>query len=194
MEQKRAKEAGERVPFQPPALSAEALYTDGPGPAVVIGERGMTEIVDLQMRILAERPAGGFERNAELAKRLLKGEFVKFASDAEKDAVLKEAERLSADEAARLSERKGEIVEPKFKGFEPADPKALLRVFYPPQGSGATADVRQDESVLARMTRGNMRNETYRIESGDAFRGEVRKRLPPERKSQGLGKVKEVAT
>ncbi len=193
MEQKRAKEAGDRVPFEPPAMSAEALYADGLGPAVVIGERGMTEIVDRQMRILAERPAGSFERNAELARRFLNGGFVKFVSDGEKDAVLDEAERLGASEAATHSELKGEVVESRFTGFDPADPKALLRAFYLDQGKGAAADARQDESVLARMTRGNIRNETYGIESADAFRGEVQKRLPPERKSQGAGKVKEVA-
>jgi len=189
MEQKRVKEAGERVPFQPPALSAEVLYTDGPGPAVVIGELGMAEIVDRQMRALAERPAGWFERNAELAKRLLKGDFVKFVSEAEKDAVLKEAARLSADRAVKLSERKGEVVESDFEGFEPADSKALMSVFYLDQGTGATAD----ESVMARTTRGNMRNETYGIDSGDAFRGEVRKRLPQERKNRGIGPAKQAA-
>lgn len=193
MEQKRVKEAGDRVPFEPPAMSAAALYADGPGPAVVIGERGMTEVVDRQMRILAERPAGSFERNAELARRYLNGKFVKFVSDAEKDAVLTEAERLGANEAARQSERKGDVVESEFNEFEAADPKALLRAFYLDQGKRATADARQDESVLARVTRGNLRNETYRIESADAFRGEVEKRLPPERKSQGAGNVKEVA-
>lgn len=189
MEEKRAKEAGERVPFQPPALSAEVLYTDGPGPAVVIGELGMAEIVDLQMRALAERPAGWFERNAELAKRLLKGEFVKFVSDAEKDAVLKEAERLSADRAVKLSERKGEVVESDFEGFEPTDSNALMSVFYLDQGTGATAD----ESVTARMTRGNMRNETYGIDSGDAFRREIRKRLPTVRKNRETGPAQQAA-
>ena len=193
MEEKRVKEAGERAPFQPPALSAESLYADGPGPAVVIGERGMTEIVDRQMRVLAERPAGSFERNAELARRLLRGAFVKFESDAEKDAVLQETERLSALWAAKRSERKGEVVKPTFKGFEPADPNALMSVFYLDRGLDGAAKGGQDESMLVRVTRGNMRNETYGFGSADAFRGEVTKRLPPERKSQGSVKSKEGA-
>lgn len=183
LEEKRVKEAGDRVAFQPPALSAEALYREGPGPAVVIGERGMVEIVDRQMRALAERPAGSFERNAELARRLLKGDFVKFESEDEKEAVLEEAQRLSEVEAVKLSERKGEVVESKFEGFEPVDPKALMSVFYLDQGSGAMADAKQGESVQARMARGNTRNETYGFESGEAFRGEVKKRLPQLRKT-----------
>lgn len=193
MEEKRVKEAGERVPFQPPELSAEALYSDGPGPAVLVGERGMTEIVERQMRVLAERPTGTFERNAELARRLLKGAFVKFVSDTEKDAVLEEAERLSAADAARISERKGQVVESKFEGFEPEDPKPLMSVFYLDKGPGATAGAKRDESVQARVTRSMMRNESYGFESADAFRGEVTKRLPQLRKSRGVGPAKEVA-
>ena len=117
MAQRRSKDGQERVSFVPPELTRESLIRDGPVPAVVVGELGMTEVVQDKLRLLAERPPGTFERTADLARRLVRGEFVLFESDAEKDAVIKLAGKMSEIKAIKLSERKGEVVAPEDVSF-----------------------------------------------------------------------------
>jgi len=64
-----------------------------------------------------------------MAKRLQKGELVEFKNEEEKAEVIKFAEEFAKRTATKLSERKGEAVEPvnmEIGGFEDADRKDLM--------------------------------------------------------------------
>ncbi|KAI9880146.1 MAG: hypothetical protein M1830_005175 [Pleopsidium flavum] len=178
MKEKAEKERGSRVPFQPLEVTQDRLRGDGP--AVVVGEFGMANIVEEKLDWLAERPIGSYRRTDELARRLLSGEFVRFESDAEKDAVVKRAETLAVEEGIRLSERKGEVVQPKEAGFEPITEEdrnllveRLLKGSHEAPGSPPPED-----GVLKELLRVTHRNETYLPRDASSLLGKVRGLLP----------------
>ncbi len=178
MEEKAVKERGTPVLFQLPEVTRDALRGDGP--AVVVGEFGMAEVVEEKLQWLAERPAGSYARTVELARRLLSGEFIRFEGEPERDAVVKKAEMLVVEEATRLSERKGEVVEPKEAGFEPIAEEdrnllveKLLKGNYEIPGSP-----RQEEGLLKELLRVTNKNETYLPRDGSSLLGKVRGLLP----------------
>ena len=99
----------------------------GQGPAVFLGEWGMTEIVEERLDRLA--PAGqddGGTRKQDLTRQLLKGGFVRFRDESEKEAVLQLASKLATTWAKEKSEAKGEVVEPMDTTFEPLDEEAKV--------------------------------------------------------------------
>ncbi len=180
LKMKRIEDAGSRVPFEPSEITVDSLRVEGPLPAVAVGEVGMTEVVAETLRVLADRRAGSYEKIADLARKLHKGEFVRFDSDEEKDAVLLRAQRSSEVEAARLSERKGEVVEPKDASFETLseDDRAallgkLLQGYYKGPGEG-----QREGGVLGEIKRATAKNETYVDRNTSSFVSKVSRMLP----------------
>ncbi len=180
MNMKSIKEAGEPVPFEPSDITIESLGIEGPLPAVIAGEVGMTAVVDNTIRVLADRRAGSFDKVADLARNFRKGEFVRFDNDAEKDAVLLRARKASEAEAIRLSERKGEVVDEKDATFETLseeDRTALLEKLIQGRYSGL-GEGQRDAGVLGEIQRVTAMNETYTDRNTTSFVGKVSSMLP----------------
>ena len=128
MRERDAEPADAQIEIELAKSGAKSLI--GQGPAVFLGEWGKAEIVEEKLDRLA--PAGqddGGTRRQDLARQLLKGGFVRFRDESEKEAVLQLASELATKWAGEKSEQKGEVVEPMDTTFEPLDEeaKALIR-------------------------------------------------------------------
>ncbi|KAH7060765.1 hypothetical protein B0J12DRAFT_725474 [Macrophomina phaseolina] len=79
---------------------------------------GATALLEQRLRALAERAEMEPVPLLAQARRLVRGQFVKFADEKERDAVMALVAQHQADIAARLSEKKGEAIAPKAIEFE----------------------------------------------------------------------------
>ncbi|KAJ5099116.1 hypothetical protein N7532_006117 [Penicillium argentinense] len=112
---------------------------------------------------LSGRFANGYIPPHELGRRLWKGQNVLFENDAEKTAAMEEVKRLSQQRADKISQRKGELVEPraiKFNALGTHDTKTLVETFA--QGRYPALDARKDQpAVLGDVARNLRNNGTY---------------------------------
>ncbi|PYH99555.1 hypothetical protein BO71DRAFT_193580 [Aspergillus ellipticus CBS 707.79] len=67
----------------------------------------------------SDRFTNGYVPPNELGRRLFQGKFVRFLSEQEKSDALSEANRFSQECADRLSQRKGDLVDPNQVNFSP---------------------------------------------------------------------------
>lgn len=170
---KRTKALGRDEPYQIRDVNRESLVGDGP--AVAMGEFGMSELVEEWLRLLARKSMmGGMAGRENVIKRALTGKFVMFETEREKQEVLAEVERISKRFAELRSEETGEIVEAKateFVGLEETERKAvvegLLKGQYRFTEKGA-------EGLPAHLMRSASRNETYRLKDGSVLLEKVR--------------------
>ena len=187
---KKQGAAGPGEPYQIQGVSQESLV--GEGPAVVVGEFGMAELVEERLRLLARRSMmEGMAGREDVIRRVLAGEFVRFENEREKEEVLAEVTRIGKRGAELRSEEKGEIVEPKateFVGLEEAERKAvvegLLKGQYTIEREGA-------EGLLGHLMRSTSKNETYLPKDGSVLLEKVRTLLPAP-KSRPAAKTKAV--
>jgi hypothetical protein len=112
---------------------------------------------------LGGRIADGYVPPHELGRRLWKGQNVLFKSEAEKVEALEETKRLSQLRADRISQRKGDLVEPRNVEFNPLNAentKSLIETFV--QGKYPTAEAAKDgHAVLGEVTKNLRNNGTY---------------------------------
>ena len=177
MTEKTQREKPVPIPCDPADISTDALV--GGGPAVIVGQWGMSELVEERLNRMA--PAGLNDagiRRQDLARELLRGSVVRFKDEEEKDSVLAMAESIATKEAELKSEAKGELIESEFAGFEPfgEDWKVrfsanTLKGEYELLGNIGKEGDPQD---LVRNTR---RNETYLPKDGDSLAARVRSLL-----------------
>ena len=177
MTEKTQREKAVPIPYDPSDISTDALV--GEGPAVIMGQWGMSELVEERLNKMA--PAGLNDagiRRQDLARGLLRGNIVRFKDEEEKNGVLAMAESIATKEAELKSEEKGELIQSKFAGFEPfgEDWKArfsanMLKGEYELVGNAGKEEGLQD---LVRHTR---RHETYLPRDGDSLAARVRSLL-----------------
>lgn len=79
---------------------------------------GAVQLLEARLRALAGRPDLSPEPVMGIANRLLRGQFVKFADDAEREAVMAIVAERQELVAAQLSEKAGEEVTPRAIEFE----------------------------------------------------------------------------
>jgi hypothetical protein len=112
---------------------------------------------------LGGRIADGYVPPYELGRRLWKGQNVFFKSEAEKAEALEETKRLSQLRADRISQRKGDLVEPRnveFNTLNAETTKSLMETFV--QGKYPTAEAAKDgHAVLGEAAKNLRNNGTY---------------------------------
>ncbi|KAJ5521550.1 hypothetical protein N7527_005665 [Penicillium freii] len=112
---------------------------------------------------LGGRIANGYIPPHELGRRLWKGQSVLFNDENEKAEALEEIKRLAQLRADRISQRKGDLVEPQNVEFSPIDAnttKSLMATFV--QGNYPTCEVGKDgHAVLGEVLKNLRNNGTY---------------------------------
>ena len=112
---------------------------------------------------LSDRYANGYIPPYELGRRVWKGESVLFENEAERAEALEEVKRLSQVRADKISQRKGELVEPKEVKFSPVsadDSKALIDKWA--QGKYPALSVGKDQpAAIGDVVRNLRNNGTY---------------------------------
>ncbi|EKV04963.1 C6 finger domain protein [Penicillium digitatum] len=108
---------------------------------------------------LGGRIANGYIPPYELGRRLWKGQSVLFKNETEKAEALEETKRLAQLRADRISQRKGDLVEPRnveFRPIDAKDTKSLMEIFV--QGNYPTPEVGKDGHAVLREVSMNLRN------------------------------------
>ncbi|RAO72738.1 uncharacterized protein BHQ10_008750 [Talaromyces amestolkiae] len=134
-------------------------------PSLPTGKTGSTGTVVERLNLMSRRYGHGFVSPQELAKRLFEGERVFFSSEEEKKTVMAEVTRLAQDRADKLTQRKGDMVEPEdssFASIKDEDRKALVGQIVRGEYEGwQKGTVRHP--VLDEVQRQLYNNETYRM-------------------------------
>lgn len=134
-------------------------------PSLPIGETGRAGSVLEKLSWMSSRYPNGYEPPHELAKRLFNGERVFFSNEQEKEQVMQEAKKLAQERADKLTQRKGDLVEPEDTSFVPIsrdEREMLIRELV--QGKYASLETQDagKPSILGEVRRNLENNETYR--------------------------------
>lgn len=108
---------------------------------------------------LSGRFPNGYVPPYELGRRLWNGQSVLFESEAEKSEAMDEVKRLSQLRADRMSQRKGDLVEPReieFRTVSAEDAKDLVATFA--QGKYPALDAGKDQPAIRGEVIRNLRN------------------------------------
>jgi hypothetical protein len=112
---------------------------------------------------LSGRFPNGYVPPYELGRRIWQGQTVLFADEAEKAEAMEEVRRLAQLRADKMSQRKGDLVEPrdvKFRPINAEDTKKLMETFA--QGKYPTLEAGKDQpAVLGEVIRNLRNNGTY---------------------------------
>lgn len=133
-----------------------ALPTDPTARAVSVSEK---------LLWLSGRVANGYEPPYELGKRLFDGKVVSFSSEEEKAEAIEVAKKLAQQEADKLTQEKGDIVEPVDISFEPInaeDQKTLIRTLVQGDYSEREPLPAGKPPVFGQIMTTIRNNETYR--------------------------------
>ncbi|KAJ6145213.1 hypothetical protein N7470_009108 [Penicillium chermesinum] len=101
-------------------------------PSLPSGVHARSSAVLEKLSSLSDRFPNGYVPPYELGRRLWKGKSVLFYSEAEKAEALQEVSRLARTRADSISQRKGDLVEPKkveFSSVAQEDSKRLLETY-----------------------------------------------------------------
>lgn len=151
------------VRYTPVTYDAAALKDTWP--SLPTGTTGSTGTVMERLNLMSRRYGHGYVSPQELAKRLFEGERVFFSSEEEKKTVMAEVTRLAQDRADKLSQRKGDLIEPEdtsFASIKDEDRKALMGQIVRGEYEGwQKGTVRHP--VLDEVQRQLYNNETYRM-------------------------------
>ena len=116
-----------------------------------------------KLSTLSGRFPNGYVPPYELGRRIWKGQSVLFDNEAEKAEAMEEVKRLAQLRADKMSQRKGDLVEPrdvKFRAVSTEDTKTLIETFA--QGKYPTLEARKDQpAVLGEVIRNLRNNGTY---------------------------------
>ena len=166
-----------------PGMTAEDLTKLGP--AIFLGQWGMSEIVEEKLAKLA--PAGQWDqgtRPTELTKDMLSGEFVRFKNDEELKKILTLAESEAKRYAERRSEEKGEVVESEPVEFETLDEDTKARLctkWF--KGEYALQSPSPEVAVLQHLRVATGVNASYLPKDQDSIAEKVRGLLPTQTSS-----------
>ncbi|GCB24772.1 hypothetical protein AAWM_07657 [Aspergillus awamori] len=109
------------VQYNPESISLASLKETWPSLPTDI--HAHTAGVVEKLSLFGDRYANDYVPPNELGKRLYQGKFVRFSSEEEKAEAIMEANKLSQERADKLSQRKGDLVEPRHVNFSPLSTK-----------------------------------------------------------------------
>ncbi|KZF26133.1 hypothetical protein L228DRAFT_242550 [Xylona heveae TC161] len=149
---------------------------------------GAAGAVEQKLRLLAARRPDEVIIPEELARRQVKGSYVFFESDAEKNAAAAEAERLSERHATKKTEEKGELVKKEDVSLATRNAESrkeivdsLVRGVYPPVKKG---DVLK-ETAFERVSRLTWKNGTCSPQQGADILAKVKRIVPAQQSKPG---------
>lgn len=90
-------------------------------PALPMGETGPKEALHERLAWMSERYPNGFEPTDLLAQRIHQGKWTYFYSEEEKNEAVELAQKMAAERADKLTDRKGTLVQPEDMSFQPMD-------------------------------------------------------------------------
>ncbi|RAH46932.1 uncharacterized protein BO95DRAFT_92309 [Aspergillus brunneoviolaceus CBS 621.78] len=132
------------VRYDPEPVTLDSLRETWPSLPTDVGAH--TAGVAETLSSISARFADGYVSPTEMGKRLFQGRYVRFLDEEEKSFAVAEARRLSQSLADKLSQRKGDLVEPIEVTFSPIDEKdrktlieLLVQGKYPATLSGQSA-------------------------------------------------------
>ncbi|KAJ5491556.1 hypothetical protein N7539_003123 [Penicillium diatomitis] len=149
------------VPYEPKQIDFAALKETWPALPTTTHARSAAIIERLST--LSGRFPGGYVPPHELGRRLYKGQSVLFETEAEKTEALEEVKRLAQARADKVSQRKGEPIEPrdiKFSAVSQEHTQALMETYV--QGKYPTVEIGKDQpAVMGEVLRNLRNNSTY---------------------------------
>jgi hypothetical protein len=155
-----------------PAVNADSF--SGIGPAIPCGQWGLNETLQQRLSKIGKSiPINSITKIDDLAKALIKGEFVMFIDEEEKTKVLKRASEIAHIMANSGSEHTGELVQPQevsFEGLTEEQIKSLeplLNGVYIPPRSTAPGPV----GTITTLVR---KNDSYRLKEEESLLKKVR--------------------
>ncbi|KAJ5752363.1 hypothetical protein N7520_009280 [Penicillium odoratum] len=108
---------------------------------------------------LSGRFPNGYVPPYELGRRIWKGQNVLFHSEAEKEEAMEEVKRLAHARADKISQQKGDLVEPRiveFSAIDTQESKVLLETYA--QGKYPSVEVVQGQPAILGEVMKNLRN------------------------------------
>ncbi|PWY72550.1 hypothetical protein BO94DRAFT_525538 [Aspergillus sclerotioniger CBS 115572] len=150
------------IRYNPNSVSLSSLRETWPSfPSDI---RANTAGVVEKLSLFSDRFANGYVPPYELGRRLYQGKYVRFASEQERSEAIFEANKLSQKHADKLSQQKGDLVDPNHVNFRPINTKdqntligLLVKGIYP-----KSEDKQEDKlSVLDQVSENLRNNATY---------------------------------
>ncbi|KAJ5092225.1 hypothetical protein NUU61_007095 [Penicillium alfredii] len=150
------------VRYDPQEIDFSTLKETWPSLPTDANARSVT--VFEKLLSMSGRFPNGYVPPQEFGRRVWKGQRVLFFDEKEKSEALEEVKRLAQARADRVSQRKGDLVEPhevKFNPINAEDTKALVNTFA--QGKYHTKVEKNQPGVLGDVTRNLGHNQTYQM-------------------------------
>ena len=178
--EKVEKDTPRPVRYNPEEYNVDKLRQTWP--SLPIGETaGLGSVVE-KLAGMGGRFANDYIPKEELAKRAYEGQRVLFSSEEEKTEVMELVKKMAVEKAEKLTERKGEVVEPEDVSFQPLseeERKDLVGKL----AVGEYPQLQQSESKDAHPAVGdvlrNLRNnETYQSAESQQFMAKLETLLP----------------
>lgn len=139
-------------------------------PSLPTGATAQSTGVLGKLSLMSGRYPNGYIPPHELGKRLYRGESVHFFSEEEKTQAIEEAKNLAQRHADKLSQKKGDLVDPEEVHFNPINAedqktlvKTLVQGIYPKLGPQQT----DNPAVLGNIKTNLRNNQTYRTPGKD---------------------------
>ncbi|KAJ5173986.1 uncharacterized protein N7500_001917 [Penicillium coprophilum] len=149
------------IRYEPQEINYSTLKKTWPSIPTDVNSRSAA--VYEKLSTLSGRVSDGYIPPYELGRRLWKGQNVLFTSENEKAEALEETKRLAQLRADRISQRKGDLVEPRNVEFSPIDAKttkSLIETFV--QGKYPASETGKDgHAVLGEVSKNLRNNATY---------------------------------
>jgi len=165
------KEATQIIHYNPEPLKTEELITDRVGTAV--GKAGIVSVMQQAMGRLGRREQLDWESDGALARRLVKGEVVRFKDTAERKRVIDLAEQYASNTANKIQAKRGEWVEKEDVGFVSVGGKAremltgmAMRGHYDSIAPVPYESPNIKEKTMAHLRKSVQLNETYSPSQG----------------------------
>jgi hypothetical protein len=174
-EQKRPK----AVRYNPEGYDIEKLRQTWP--SLPIGRTAIVGSVLERLAWMSDRLVNGYDSPQELAKRVHDGKRVLFGSEEEKTRVIELANEMAAERAKKLTERKGQIVEPEHVNFEvisEEDKRALLGKLVAGKYPKLEETMLETSPIIDDVLRNLRNNEAYQIAESTRFMGKLMESLP----------------
>ncbi|KAJ5375332.1 hypothetical protein N7517_007338 [Penicillium concentricum] len=149
------------IRYEPQEINYSTLKQTWPSIPTDVNSRSAA--IYEKLSSLSGRVANGYIPPYELGRRMWKGQNVLFTSENEKTEALEEVKRLAQLRADRISQRKGDLVEPRNVQFSPIDAettKTLIETYV--QGNYPASEVGKDgHAVLGEVSKNLRNNGTY---------------------------------
>ncbi|WEW58519.1 hypothetical protein PRK78_003987 [Emydomyces testavorans] len=160
----------------------------GEGNNVIANAGSVTE----KLNWMGDRYLGSYDPPHELAKRMIEGKRVFFQSDEEKAEVLEIAQKMVNERAQKLTERKGQVVEPEKVSFEVvADHERMGLVRTLVKGEYDQPLVNEQKAgkspIASHVLRNLTNNGTYQTVQAEKFLEKFLKGLPARLTNQKTG-------